>query len=79
MLFFCSIKQALICRTCGTILGPILTVSSQNDETTNHTVNCRICEKKGRVEKIEVPYIFRYLAVQLASANIKLKLQIDGS
>uniref|UniRef100_A0A224XGY9 DNA-directed RNA polymerase subunit beta n=1 Tax=Panstrongylus lignarius TaxID=156445 RepID=A0A224XGY9_9HEMI len=70
---------ALICRTCGTILGPILIVSSPNDETTNHSIKCRICEKNGRVDKIEVPYIFRYLAVQLASANIKLKLQIDGS
>ncbi|KAK9507538.1 hypothetical protein O3M35_007371 [Rhynocoris fuscipes] len=80
-LLHCSDKSiALICRTCGSILGPILTVSTQNDETvSNHSIKCQLCADNGKVEKIEIPYIFRYLVVQLASVNIKIKLHVDGS
>ncbi|XP_014250350.1 DNA-directed RNA polymerase I subunit RPA2 [Cimex lectularius] len=79
-LFHCSDKSvALICRTCGTIVGPVLSINSNNnDAVQNHVVKCRICEGKGRIEKIDIPYIFRYLLVQLASVNIKVKMQIDG-
>jgi DNA-directed RNA polymerase beta subunit len=39
-------------------------------------VYCKGCQEKGKVEEVEMPYIFRYLVAQLASVNIKIKIDV---
>jgi DNA-directed RNA polymerase beta subunit len=40
-------------------------------------VFCRACEGKGRPEKVAMPYVFRYLANELAGMGIKITLTLD--
>jgi DNA-directed RNA polymerase I subunit RPA2 len=39
-------------------------------------ISCRTCEFKGRIEKVAMPYVFRYLAAELAAMNIKVSLTL---
>ena len=36
---------------------------------------CRMCEDKGQIDIISVPYVFRYLIAELAAMNIRVKLE----
>ncbi|XP_054265624.1 DNA-directed RNA polymerase I subunit RPA2 [Macrosteles quadrilineatus] len=73
-LFNCSDKfSTLICRKCGLLLSPVV---GPND---GGSKRCLICDKQGRVETVNLPYIFRYLIAQLASVNIKVQMQLETS
>ncbi|KAL1139343.1 hypothetical protein AAG570_006327, partial [Ranatra chinensis] len=79
-LFHCSDKStALICRTCGTLLGPSFTMSSQNEDQVTRALSCHLCGTSGKIEKLDIPYIFKYLVAQLASVNIKVQLHVGSS
>ncbi|CAH1407605.1 unnamed protein product [Nezara viridula] len=80
-LFHCSDKtMTLICRTCGTIIGPLFIENSRcEDQSDNETLRCKLCDSAGKIEKLDIPYIFRFLVVQLASVNIKLKIKLEGN
>ncbi|KAL0131428.1 hypothetical protein PUN28_002748 [Cardiocondyla obscurior] len=70
-LFHCSDKMTtLACLKCGSLLGPEVIVTSRYDEK-----KCRLCGEEDMVDEIEIPYIFRFLVVQLASCNINVKLK----
>ena len=47
--------------------------------TSNHASSewaCHLCEEKGRVDVISVPYVFRYLVAELAAMNIRVKMNV---
>ncbi|XP_011868721.1 PREDICTED: DNA-directed RNA polymerase I subunit RPA2 [Vollenhovia emeryi] len=70
-LFHCSDKiTTLACIKCGSILGPELIVKSRYDDK-----RCRLCGEEDTVDEIEIPYIFRFLLIQLASCNINIKIK----
>jgi len=52
--------------------GSSSSITSRSSST--GTVVCRLC--KGRAEAIVLPYVFRYLANELAAMNIKLTLKL---
>ena len=70
-----------MCRTCGNLLSPVLTTPISLDPHLQSTGGedsewaCRVCEEKGQVEVISIPYVFRYLVAELAGMNIHLKLE----
>ncbi|KAL6447618.1 hypothetical protein ACFW04_000064 [Cataglyphis niger] len=71
-LFHCSDKMTtLACQKCGSLLGPELIKNSRHDEDDK---KCRLCGEEDNVNEIEIPYIFRFLLIQLASCNINVKL-----
>lgn len=80
-LFHCSDKtMTLVCRTCGTILGPLFSETSRSeDQVMSEILECKLCASEGKIEKLDIPYIFRYLMVQLASVNIQVKIQLEGT
>ncbi|KAJ4447595.1 hypothetical protein ANN_09602, partial [Periplaneta americana] len=67
--------QMLICRTCGSILSPIQ-IAKRRGGHYEYLIKCQVCEEKGKVEEIELPYIFRFLVAELASAGIKIKIDV---
>ncbi|XP_070167298.1 DNA-directed RNA polymerase I subunit RPA2 [Polyergus mexicanus] len=72
-LFHCSDKMTtLACQKCGSLLGPELIMNSRHDEDDK---KCRLCGEEDNVNEIEIPYIFRFLLIQLASCNINIKLK----
>jgi DNA-directed RNA polymerase I subunit RPA2 len=64
--------KAYHCTQCGSILSPEVHASQWD---TTGAVTCRVCQTGASVESIEIPFVFRYLATELAAMNIKMSLQ----
>ena len=41
-------------------------------------VVCRFCESSNNVEKVALPYVFKYLVTELAAMNIKCSLTLKS-
>lgn len=65
----------LLCKTCGSILSPVVRVQHRGGQYEDE-ICCKLCREKGKVEEVNMPYIFRYLVAQLASVNIKIKIDV---
>ncbi|CAG5095328.1 Similar to RpI135: DNA-directed RNA polymerase I subunit RPA2 (Drosophila melanogaster), partial [Cotesia congregata] len=74
-LFHCSDKSiATVCRKCGSLLGPVTEYIKKFDDRRSR---CKFCNDDKELFDIDVPYIFRYLVTELASLNIKVKLDFN--
>ncbi|KAI8052867.1 hypothetical protein BDF22DRAFT_685655 [Syncephalis plumigaleata] len=68
-------SQTHICQRCHSIVSPAsLGVSAAS---TDHTVQCRLCQRSDAVVLVAVPYVFRYLATELMAMNIRLDLTVQ--
>jgi DNA-directed RNA polymerase I subunit RPA2 len=46
-------------------------------QSSSHSVICRICDNSSTgIERVAMPYVFRYLAAELAAMNIKVTVGI---
>uniref|UniRef100_A0A182X7Q7 DNA-directed RNA polymerase subunit beta n=1 Tax=Anopheles quadriannulatus TaxID=34691 RepID=A0A182X7Q7_ANOQN len=72
---------ALVCRRCGTLIGPIDSVTKRLADNSNQLqhvpATCRLCEDDKEIGHVEIPYIFKFLVSQLTSMNINVKLQLS--
>ncbi len=41
------------------------------------SVTCRLCGHGRAVERVALPYVFKYLVTELAAMNVKLSLNIE--
>ncbi|XP_056631027.1 DNA-directed RNA polymerase I subunit RPA2 isoform X1 [Diorhabda sublineata] len=76
-LFHCSDETtAFICTSCGTLLGPITAIMRLSDKPqhTETKETCRLCDTDEYINKIKIPYIFKFFITQLASCNINVRL-----
>ncbi|XP_057326194.1 DNA-directed RNA polymerase I subunit RPA2 [Microplitis mediator] len=74
-LFHCSDKSsALVCRKCGSLLGPVTEFLPVYGDKRS---SCRLCDSDKDLYDIDIPYIFRYFVTELASLNIKVKLDFN--
>ncbi|XP_058802339.1 DNA-directed RNA polymerase I subunit RPA2 [Phymastichus coffea] len=74
-LFHCSDKYtSLVCKKCGTLIGPMMEVAMGRNGPGEHNERCRLCGDKGLLGEVDIPYIFRYLVTQLTSCNINVKI-----
>lgn len=83
-LFNCSDKSStLICRTCGNILSPTVIEAYHSKKSQgkvdSKSAKCKLCQEKGKISLMEIPYVFKYLAAQLASVNINVKLRVTDA
>ena len=74
----CSDKSdGFVCEICGDLLAAF----EQNNELFKRTeMKCLFCQQrgsKGRVRKVQIPYILRYLTSELAAMNIRLKFSLS--
>lgn len=75
-----------VCTHCGSILTPVAkppAVSGLSQglmaglQNSNPTVVCRMCDNSSTgIERVAMPYVFRYLAAELAAMNIKVTVGI---
>ena len=76
-----------VCSLCGSML----TTSSVQPQVRVHDmpglppmrapkkVTCHACKTSKGMETVAMPYVFRYLAAELAAMNIKLNLQLSNA
>lgn len=70
--------QTIICKTCGTLVGPVAEISKQDNHAISRSATtCRLCKDKAVIEHIQIPYIFKYLVAQLSSVNINVKMNFS--
>nr|XP_019540879.2 DNA-directed RNA polymerase I subunit RPA2 [Aedes albopictus] len=71
----------LVCRGCGTLLGPISSitkrVATNTSETHRTPATCRLCRSDKEIGYVEIPYIFKFLVSQLTAMNINVKLDLE--
>ncbi|KAK1442624.1 beta and beta-prime subunits of DNA dependent RNA-polymerase [Babesia gibsoni] len=73
-LMHCSDSHtAYVCPKCGSMLSA--TVTSIGLTTKNHVSKCRLCNVKCKL--VTIPYVLRYVANELASINIGIKLHLS--
>ncbi|XP_009102799.2 DNA-directed RNA polymerase I subunit 2 [Brassica rapa] len=78
-----------VCSLCGSLLtSSVLNVQQKKlireignlpPGRTPKKVTCDSCKTSKGMETVAMPYVFRYLAAELASMNIKLTLQLSNS
>ncbi|KAI8873354.1 beta and beta-prime subunits of DNA dependent RNA-polymerase [Ramicandelaber brevisporus] len=72
--------QAYACRKCGSIISPITVphlITHGRGGLRKLVVECRACASSEHIVVIALPYVFRYLAAELAVMNIRLSLRIN--
>ncbi|GLI65505.1 hypothetical protein VaNZ11_009054, partial [Volvox africanus] len=77
-----------VCTSCGSLLAPLTKPAANTDVITDLMLSggahsggktvCPLCspDNSATIERVALPYVFRYLATELAAMNIKLELEI---
>jgi len=74
----CSdLHTVYVCEVCGSIIS-LQNVLYSSFNLKSHRIICRYCgEDNGRPKKILLPYVFKYLATELAAVNIQTRLGVQ--
>ena len=67
-------SKCSLCVGCGSFLSPRL-LTSDNTIADSSRPLCVVCKSADSVQDFEVPFIFLHLVKELASINIKVKLE----
>ncbi|GLC33155.1 hypothetical protein PLESTB_000364600 [Pleodorina starrii] len=77
-----------VCTCCGSLLAPLRRPAANADVTSglllgggNNSGGKTVCpqcapDSSATIERVAMPYVFRYLATELAAMNIKVELEI---
>eukprot|EP00850_Spirogloea_muscicola_P022958 SM000320S12009 [mRNA] locus=s320:61395:62191:- [translate_table: standard] len=74
-----------VCAACGSLLSPTLQPAARDmagsgaalGAAKGRTVVCNLCKSKRSIERVAIPYVFRYLGAELAAMNIKVTLGLS--
>ncbi|KAL1923734.1 uncharacterized protein VTP21DRAFT_8714 [Calcarisporiella thermophila] len=73
--------QSYVCRKCGSLLSPVTAQAQTNApgdrNPPRREIECRVCRTGQYIDLVAIPYVFRYLATELMSMGIKMKLEVD--
>ena len=75
--------MADVCSKCGCMLATMQLPQLEGDRLGGgggrHKMYCKVCKSGESVESVAMPYVFRFLAVELASVNVALKLKVGSA
>lgn len=66
----------LVCTGCGSVLSPAPSAPATRGKPA--PILCRQCDTSAHVSTIAIPYVFMYLANELAAMNIKITLDVKA-
>ncbi len=67
--------RGVVCTRCGSILSSTRVRSAGGGASA--AFHCRSCNRVDSTRHLEIPFVLRLLANELASMNIKLKLDVS--
>jgi DNA-directed RNA polymerase I subunit RPA2 len=86
----CSDYHVLdVCASCGSLLAPLTkphaaasALSGAAAAAGRHAdagrVVCPVCDNSSKhIERVAMPYVFKYLATELAAMNIKVEVDVQ--
>eukprot|EP01114_Cavostelium_apophysatum_P011466 TRINITY_DN2573_c0_g1_i3.p1 TRINITY_DN2573_c0_g1~~TRINITY_DN2573_c0_g1_i3.p1 ORF type:complete len:1133 (+),score=312.71 TRINITY_DN2573_c0_g1_i3:209-3607(+) len=65
-------EKTCYCKQCGSIIAA--STIKEQFSSFQHMWKCLNCDDSKHIETVEIPYVFKYLATELAAVNIKLTL-----
>lgn len=77
-----------VCSKCGNLLSTLSVPQKQRSDgltslpmsgNNGKKTTCHVCKSSKAIETVAMPYVFRYLAAELAAMNIKMALQISDA
>jgi DNA-directed RNA polymerase I subunit RPA2 len=72
----CGLSHLVACHTVALTAAAVLSVALQTGAAPK--VVCRLCENSSRsIERVAMPYVFKYLAAELAAMNIKVSVGVS--
>lgn len=79
-----------VCSCCGSLLAPTrvpppvaasvlpaATLGDTSGRSGGAAIYCRLCDTHTEIERVALPFVFRYLAAELAGMNIKCSLKTE--
>ena len=67
-----------VCAACGSLISTTSRASAlETLKMGPLAVRCQVCRSGNSVEVLAIPYVFKYLAAELAAMNIKIQLKIS--
>jgi DNA-directed RNA polymerase I subunit RPA2 len=67
-----------VCAACGSLISTTSRASSSETLKVGPlTVRCQVCRNSSCVEALAIPYVFKYLATELAAMNIRIQLKLS--
>lgn len=71
-----------VCSKCGDLLAPDLRQRESANTERKHkdlVLECSLCGPEATIEKIDVPYAFKYLTTELAGVGINVKVGAENA
>lgn len=75
---------AMVCSLCGSLISPVSVSQAKSGQVSlppvgvrTKNATCRYCKTGKGIEKVAMPFAFRYLTAELAAMNMKLTLKIS--
>ncbi|CAG8602980.1 7386_t:CDS:2, partial [Paraglomus occultum] len=65
--------KCLICKKCGSIFSVLVRRGMLTQ--TERKMDCRTCKSSQHLSLIKIPYAFKYLATELMSMGVKIKIE----
>ncbi|KAL4534291.1 hypothetical protein Ndes2437B_g03575 [Nannochloris sp. 'desiccata'] len=78
-----------VCANCGLLVSTVTVPHAASDTTGYHatrgtdtgggtrgTVMCKLCDTGKYVERVALPFVFKYLVSELAAMNIRCSLDV---
>jgi DNA-directed RNA polymerase I subunit RPA2 len=67
-------SKSYLCNGCGNILTPTVRIGTYKGYSTVDDVYCRFCQNGKHIEVVHIPYVFKYLAAELAACGMNVML-----
>ena len=75
---------AMVCSFCGSLLSPVSVCQVKSSQLSlpppggrTKKAMCKYCKTGRGIERVAMPFAFRYLTAELAAMNMKLTLKIS--
>ncbi len=66
-----------VCTMCGSLISTFSrALATGMQAVATNTIQCQVCKTNGCIETVALPFVFKYLAVELAAMNIQLKVSL---
>lgn len=66
-----------VCTTCGSLISTFSrALATGMQAVAPNTIQCQVCKTNSCIETVALPFVFKYLAAELAAMNIQLKVSL---
>jgi len=66
-----------VCTSCGSLISTFSrALATGTQAVATNTIQCQVCKTSCCIETVALPFVFKYLAAELAAMNIQMKVSL---